>query len=222
MKITKLFKLICLLPILVGCNQTPVPEKEQLIVVTYYFDDSNPMPEEYKPQVEKMISINGRKKPRYDVTPNELRPFFTLYASKEYPYPDVILYKGELFPTCIRAIEGIASFAYYKGNGKELIYHAAFSGSMISLVNVAAFNLKTMQDMAVDIKFNRAPFTSDDYNGLVFKSTTKDDKLQLQAYKLVTSLDLENHVEVYEEKELVHEDLLQYELVPWGEYSPND
>ena len=74
MKITKLFKILCLFPILAGCNQTPVAEKEQLIIPTYYFDDSNPMPEEYRPQVEKM-KIYERKKPRYDVTPNELRAY---------------------------------------------------------------------------------------------------------------------------------------------------
>ena len=221
MKITKLFKLICLLPILVGCNQTPVPEKEQLIIPTYYFDDSNPMPEEYKSQVEKM-KIYERKKPRYDVTPNELRGLFTLYATKEYEYPDVILYKGELHPIGIQTTSGFATFAYYKGDGKELIYFAACSGSTFVHVNVGVLDLKNMQEKVTDIKHEKREYLySDDYYGLVFKSSMKDDKLQLQAYKLeVEPFDPENPTPTqFKQTDLLYEDLFQYELVAWEEYS---
>ena len=223
MKITKLFKLICLLPILVGCNQTPVPEKEQLIIPTYYFDDSNPMPEELDALVkEKRIAGEKSRYKRYDVTPNELRGLFTLYATKEREYPDVILYKGELHPIAIQTTSGFATFAYYKGDGKELIYYAACSGSTFVHVNVGVLNLKTMQEKVADIKHEKREYLySDDYYGLVFKSFLKDDKLQLQAYKLeLEPFDPENPMPTqYKQTDLLYEDLFQYELVAWEEYS---
>lgn len=223
MKITKLFKILCLFPILAECNQTQVAEKEQLIVPTYYFDDSYEMPEIYRQKVEKMSGISGRNCMRYDVTPNELRGLFALYATKEFENPDIILYKGELYSIWIPAFSGVACFAYYKGNGKEIIYYTNYVGSGFVHIYVGAFDFKTKQEMVVNNKYERPEYLySDDYNGLIYKSIVKDGSLQLQAYKMIAILDEENRTQTYEQKELLYEDLLQKEILPWSEWEPYD
>ena len=222
MKISKLFKILCLFPILVGCNQTLVPEKEQLIVATYYFDDSNPMEEEYANKIKESKLVIHYNFARYDVTPNEFRGLFSLYAAKEHEYPDVILYKGELLPFINLTTPGYGTLAYYKGNGKELIYHTTVTGSMFTHVYINAYDLKTKQEMVANIQHKRPEYlTSDDYRDIVFKTSVKDDKFQLQAYKLeLEPFDSENPAPAqFKQTDLLYEDVLQYELVPWEEYS---
>ena len=214
MKITKLFKILCLFPILAGCNQTPVAEKEQLILATYYGDNTYSMPEEYANAIKEMKLPYYCYYPQYDVTPNEFRDIFTMYGDS-YSGINFILYKGELYHVYIGLVSGCENFAYYKGYGKELLYYAEETGNMWHRVRVGAYDFKSKQECTIDFIPSEI---NTDYVGLVLKTSIKDGELQLEGYKLKVNEEIDSSTRVYYEADLVYENILQYELITWTEY----
>ena len=215
MNITKLFRLICILPILAGCHPSAeiVPEKELLVVATIDANYKKQMPEEYANRIKESKLVNDYRDTRYDVTPTEFRHLFTLYGTS-YGDTDILLYKGELYPVRFVTFPNYTNLAYYRGSGKELIYFTIDVGNMWHRVRVGVYDLKSKQEMTIDVQ---PPEINTDYVGLIFKPSIKQDNYQLEAYKLESEGVYPSIT--FTQTDLVYENILQYETITWIEYN---
>ena len=211
---TKLFKLLCILPVLVGCDQGIGKET---LVIFGYSELGEEMPNEYAEQLKELKSFYASSDTRYDVTPKELKSVCKLYAHDLYLI-DTLVYKDKVYAVRMDNTEGLTRLAYYKNNYKEALYYSRDIGSGRHILQIGAFNFKEKQDMAVDIGYNELT-NNHNYFGVAFDLCKHIDseKKMLAAREIRLNRDASEFVV---DDGLLYEDLTQYQLVSWDKYKP--
>lgn len=212
MSMTKLFKLLCIIPVLAGCNQTVGKET---LVIFGYSELGEEMPSEYLEQLKDANTFYPSTDTRYDVTPKELKGVCKLYAHDLYMI-DTLVYEDKVYSVRMDNDIGFTRLAYYKNDCKEALYYSCDIGSGRHILQIGAFNFKEKQDMAVDIGFNE--ITNDwNFPGVAFDLVThvQLDKKMLGARAIKVDGDgfvLSNG--------LLYEDLTTYQFASWNKYIP--
>ena len=212
MSMTKLFKLLCILPVLVGCDQGIGKET---LVIFGYSELGEEMPSEYLEQLKDVNTFYPSTDTRYDVTPKELKGVCKLYAHDLYMI-DTLVYEDKVYSVRMDNDVGFTRLAYYKNDYKEALYYSRDIGSGRHILQIGAFNFKEKQDMAVDIGFNEIT-NNWNFPGVAFDLVThvQSDKKMLGAREIKTDGDgfvLSNG--------LLYEDLTTYQFASWNKYIP--
>ena len=226
MKLTKLFTFLCLIPALVGCEQTAVSiessqkkEKAQLVVFGYTeLSDKKMSDEEFSKlkelgKSENIVYSNNR----YDVTPKELKGICTLYA-KDLMMIDVLVYQGEVYTVRMNNTHGFTRLAYYNNGEKEALYYSRDNGSGRHILQIGAFNFKLKQDMAVDIGLNDRG-QMHDYAGAAFEKSRPCvegyDKDTLAVREMKYNKESPEEQPYILDDGFLYDDLTTYQFVSW-------
>lgn len=226
MSMTKLFKLLCILPVLIGCEQgaeSSPNNKEQLILFGFSEELGEKIPEKYS--FKKINGLEGTLRyadqPRYDVTPKELAGVFKLYARRDSSFADILIYEDELYAVNMQNTSSFNRFAYYNNGEKEALYYSRDIGSGRHILQIGAFNFKEKQDMAVDIGYNDYK-NYYNYFGVVFDLVThvSSNKKMLGARSYTLNDDKTSEQKYVVSDGLLYEDLTTYQFASWDKFKP--
>ena len=219
MSMTKLFKLLCIIPVLAGCDQTTGKET---LVIFGYSELGEEMPSEYLEQLKDVNTFYPSTDTRYDVTPKELKGVCKLYAHDLYMI-DTLVYEDKVYSVRMDNTHGFTRLAYYKGEYKEALYYSRDIGSGRHILQIGAFNLREKQDMAVDIGLNDRG-QMHDYTGVVFEKSKPgiigyDEKKMLGARELKYNKGENPDDSPYVVGDgYLYTDLTTYQLVSWDKF----
>ena len=219
MSMTKLFKLLCIIPFLAGCEQTT---RKETLVIFGCSEFGEEMPSEYAEKLKELNPFYSYSSQRYDVTPKELNGVCKLYAY-DLSIIDVLVYQGEVYSIRMDNTHGFTRLAYYKGEYKEALYYSRDIGSGRHILQIGAFNLREKQDMAVDIGLNDRGQMYD-YVGVVFEKSKPgiigyDEKKMLGARELKYNKGENPDDSPYVVGDgYLYTDLTTYQLVSWDKF----
>ena len=215
---SKFLKLLCLIPLLVGCKQ-PIQEEqeEQLIVFGIKTDNGKgeELPSEY---MEKLSAVNGFddiRTRRWEATPEELKGICTLYAHDWYLI-DIVVYQGEPYAVHMENLPVSTSLAYYNNGEKEALYYSRDIGGRRNILQIGAFDFKTKKDVAVDIDYNELE-KHHDYLGvaLEFLTDSETGKKMLAARRIIWN---DDDVMAIDYDSYLYEDLTIYPFADWEKF----